>query len=174
MNENNFWGRTRSSGVKVGMIVRVALALFATIGSVALALTLLNPHDNARASGVVEIGTNKNPWGLVQDGTHIWVAEPACDLTPECATQFPGTIGEYTQTNPPTLIGNYTEPATGGFTSPGFLALDGKGNIWFTEPTSNAIGEMTPPTTPTATPTWQQWGTGNGISANSVPRDLVF
>ena len=172
MNENDFWGRTRSSGVKMGMIVRIALALFATFGSIALALTLLNPHDEARASGVVEVGTNKNPWGLVQDGTHIWVAEPGCDLSPTCPTQFPGTIGEYTQTNPPTLVANYTEPT--GFTSPGFVALDGKGNIWFTEPTSNAIGELTPSTTPTAQPTWQQWGTSAGITANSVPRDLVF
>src|SRR5205085_2892348 len=149
---------------------------FATFGSIALALTLLNPHDNARATGVVEIGTNKNPWGLVQDGTHIWVAEPGCDLGPKCKTLFPGTIGEYTQTNPPTLVANFTEPSTGGFTSPGFVAVDGKGNIWFTEPASDAIGEFTPPTTPTAQPTWQQWGATNkiGISAGSVPRDLVF
>src|SRR5437588_6198633 len=172
MNEHSLWGTTRSSGIKVGMIVRIALALFATFGSIALAWTLLNPHENARASGLVEVGTNNNPWGLVQDGTHVWVAEPGCELNPVCQTQFPGVIGEYTQTNPPVLVANYLEPA--GFTSPGFLALDGKGNVWFTEPTSDSIGELTPPTTPTATPTWTQWGAAAGISAGSTPRDLVF
>src|SRR5436305_15095252 len=100
MHENNSWGTTRLAGVKVGIIVRMALALLSTFGSVALAWTLLNPHEQAEATGIVEAGTTLYPWGLVQDGKHIWVAEPGCNLTPTCSTAIQGTIGKYFLAHP--------------------------------------------------------------------------
>ena len=94
----------------MGMIVRIALALFATLGSVALAWTLLNPHDSARATGLVEVATTTYPWGLAQDGTHIWVAEPGCDLTPTCSTAMPGIIGKYFLAHPTYGKVDFPEP----------------------------------------------------------------
>src|SRR5690242_17956330 len=100
MNENGSWGKARSSGAKVGMIVRLVLALLTTFGSVALAWTLLNPYDNAQATGIVEAATTMTPWGLAQDGKHIWVAEPGCNLAPTCSTPMQGTIGKYFLAHP--------------------------------------------------------------------------
>jgi hypothetical protein len=140
------------------MIVRIAFALFTTFGSVALAWTLLNPHEDAHATAIVELATATYPWGLVQDGTHIWVAEPGCDLAPTCATIMTGTIGEYFMAHPTYGKKEFTEPA--GFSSPAFVALDGKGNLWFTEPTTDSIGELTPKT-------------GTGSSGRSPPLMLL-
>ena len=79
--------------MNVAMRVRIGLLTVLVIaGSIALALTFLNPHQNARASTAIETVTTTNPWGLVQDGTHIWVAEPGCDLSPKCGTTFQGVI----------------------------------------------------------------------------------
>src|SRR5438874_10768261 len=110
MHENGFWGNARLSGTKVGMIVRLVLALLTTFGSIALAWTLLNPYDNAQASGIVEAGTATYPWGLAQDGTHIWVAEPGCKLTPTCSIVTLGTIGEYSLVHPTSGRIDYPEP----------------------------------------------------------------
>ena len=145
--------------VRIGLLTALVIA-----GSIALALTFLNPHQNARASTVIETGTTTNPWGLVQDGTHIWVAEPGCDLSPKCGSTFTSVIGEYSLANPGSGEKDFSEPT--GYSSPGFLALDGSGNIWFTEPTTDAIGELTPSTTPV----WHQFS----VTASSVPRDLIF
>ena len=50
MNTNNFWGKSRSTGMNVGLIVRIGLATLSLIGSVVLAWTLLSPHQGAHAS----------------------------------------------------------------------------------------------------------------------------
>jgi len=50
MSTNNFWGKSRSTGMNVGLIVRVGLATLSLIGSMALAWTLLSPHQGAHAS----------------------------------------------------------------------------------------------------------------------------
>ena len=165
MERNNLRGNAHASPVNLARKVRIGfLTLLVTLGSIALALTFVSPHQNARATTAVETNTTTNPWGLVQDGTHIWVAEPGCDLAPKCQTTFAGIIGEYSLTTPGSGEKDFTEPA--GYSSPGFLALDGKGNIWFTEPTSDGIGELTPSTTPI----WHQFP----VTAGSVPRDLTF
>ena len=164
--ERNYLGEdTHGSAVNVAVRVRIGLLTALVIaGSIALALTFLNPHQNARASTAIETATTTNPWGLVQDGTHVWVAEPGCDLAPKCQTAFQSVIGEYSLATPGSGEKDFTEPS--GYSSPGFLVLDGSGNIWFTEPTTDAIGELTP----TGTGTWHQFS----VTAGSVPRDLVF
>ncbi|HWZ19261.1 MAG TPA: hypothetical protein VNW73_10720, partial [Ktedonobacteraceae bacterium] len=50
MNTNNFWGKSRSTGMNVGLIVRIGLATLSLIGSVVLAWALLSPHQGAHAS----------------------------------------------------------------------------------------------------------------------------
>ncbi len=50
MNTNNFWGMSRSTGMNVGLIVRVGLVTLSLVGSLMLAWTLLNPHQGAHAS----------------------------------------------------------------------------------------------------------------------------
>jgi hypothetical protein len=58
MKANNFWGKSRSSGVNVGMIVRLGLALAAVAGSLALTWALLSSHQGAHAtSSANEIST---------------------------------------------------------------------------------------------------------------------
>jgi hypothetical protein len=59
MKANNFWGKSRSSGVSMGMIVRLGLALAAVAGSLALAWTLLSSHQRAHATSTAnEISTS--------------------------------------------------------------------------------------------------------------------
>ena len=40
MKDDNFWGKSRLSSVKVGIVVRTSLAMFLTISCIALAWTL--------------------------------------------------------------------------------------------------------------------------------------
>ncbi|GAC1345192.1 MAG: hypothetical protein NVSMB27_07080 [Ktedonobacteraceae bacterium] len=159
-------GMARSRGVRRGMIVRLSLMVLVTFGSVALTWLLLHTPQHAQAATPLQVATTKEPEGLVQDGTNVWVAEPGCDLeiTSTCSTAFQGIIGRYSLANPNTHT-DFTEPAN--FSSPAFLALDGQGNIWFTEPTTNSIGEYIP-----GSGTWNQWGTG--ITAGSAPYNLAF
>ena len=63
MERNDLRGSAHTSPVNVAMKVRISLlTVLVIIGSIALALTFLNPHQNARASTVVETATTKNPW----------------------------------------------------------------------------------------------------------------
>ena len=75
----------------------------------------------------------------------------------------PPNIGEYNTANG-TLVQNYLQPS--GFSSPLFVAVDSTGHVWFTEPNSNAIGRLTPG----STPAWEQWTIP---TANAIPYDLV-
>lgn len=140
---------------------RFLFVLVALVGSIVIGAGVMVA---AHAAGVIQAPTQTNPWGVVVDASgNVWVAEPGCDASPTCPTAFPSVIGEYAHND--TLLKNYMEPT--GYSSPVFLALDAQGNVWFTEPTSNAIGELTPG----STPTWNQWTVP---TANAVPYDLVF
>ena len=76
---HNFLGNSQSSSVKMGMIVRLILSLLATLGSIALAWTVINP-PRALASGIIETPTQANPWDVAIDTFgRAWVAEPGCD-----------------------------------------------------------------------------------------------
>ncbi|GAC1636006.1 MAG: hypothetical protein NVS4B11_38410 [Ktedonobacteraceae bacterium] len=146
------------------MIVRIGLAAFAILGSLVLGWSLLHHQTNAHAAtGVVRASTLTNPWGLALDTAgHIWVAEPACDASPVCASPPPGVIGEYSTAND-TKVADFK--ASGAY-NPVFLAVDVSGNIWFTDPTHNAIGELVP-----GTNTWTEYPVP---TANTVPYDLIM
>ena len=155
----------RASILRRGRIARTAIAMLVTLSSIVMAWIFLNSYTSAHASSVIEVPTQTLPWGIAFDkSSHVWVAEPGCDPAPACSTAFPATIGEYNLSNA-SLVKNYNEPS--GFSSPLFVAVDGSGNIWFTELNSNAIGELIPG----SSPTWNQWKVP---TANSVPYDLVF
>src|SRR5216683_157526 len=167
MKGQNFSVASRSSKLNVGMIVRLSLALLVTLGSIALAWMILG-LTSARAAGVIETPTQATPWAVAFDkSSHVWVAEPGCDAEPNCTTTFPSYIGQYNRTNG-ALVKNFKEPT--GFSSPVFLLVDKHGNIWFSEPTTNAIGRLTPVTI-TGLPAWKQWKVP---TASASPYDLVL
>src|SRR2546429_1001783 len=59
MKDDHFWGKSRLSSVKVGIVVRMGLALLLTITSIALAWTLLNPRTHTYASDHIAFATSK-------------------------------------------------------------------------------------------------------------------
>jgi len=150
--------------VRMPRRIIVRIAAIATLLTVALAWTFASMGSLAFASSIIETPTLTTPFGIAFDNSgHIWVAEPGCDPNPVCQSAFPSAIGEYNTLNV-TLVQNYLQP--GGFSSPLFVAVDSSGHIWFTEPNSNAIGRLTPG----STPGWQQWTIP---TANAIPYDLV-
>ncbi|GAC1392717.1 MAG: hypothetical protein NVSMB38_17220 [Ktedonobacteraceae bacterium] len=159
---------------KIGIPLRIILALLTTFASIALAFVLLSSsHHIVRAAGTVkEINApsgGADPWGIAFDGTgNEWIAEPGCDPTPVCSSH---NVGSIARVNRSSFNGasNYTEPS--GYTSPVFLATDSSGNIWFTEPMSNAIGELSPNTSNPGNSKWQQWTVP---TASATPFDLAF
>jgi streptogramin lyase len=171
MKANNFWGTARSPGVNTGMIVRIGLALVTLAGSLALAWTLLSSHLSARATATINEAptTAGTPWGMTVDSLgHVWVAEPNCLPTPPtgaCGPSSPGAIDEFGLSNGiPTKIKGFQAPAN---TNPTFLVVDGSGNAWFSDPTHNAIGELTPG----GGGSWQEFPV---TTANASPYDLVL
>ena len=166
MKQNNFWGTARSRGVTAGLIVRMGLALVALVGSVTLAWTLLGGHSGARASSVNQTPTLDSPWAIVFDGSgNAWVAEPNCNPAPQCSAPPNGAIEEFNLSGGhPALVHQYAAPA--GHFNPTFLQLDGAGHVWFTDPTNNAIGEVT-----LSSDTWQEFPTP---TANSAPVGLIL
>lgn len=168
MKTNNFWGMSRSSGVRVGMIVRLGLALAAVAGSLALAWTLLSSHQGAQATSTAnEISTMTKPWGLSVDSTgNIWVAEPNCIPSPPTGVCGPTTAGAIEEFNLssglPNKLHTYSAPAN---VNPTFLVVDGSGNVWFTDPTHNLIGELSGGKYTAFT---------TGISPTANPYDLIL
>ena len=124
------------------------------------------PFSTQRALSMVsnQARTTLLPWGIVLDPAHgfIWVAEPGCEPKPKCPTRSQGVLGQYAFSDG-NFIQDFNEPA--GYTGPLFLKVDGAGNVWFTEPTSDAIGEFSP-----QSGSWNQWSLKKGSS----PFDLVF
>ncbi|HEY6406137.1 MAG TPA: hypothetical protein VIY29_01590, partial [Ktedonobacteraceae bacterium] len=152
------------------MIVRIFLVALSTLASFALIWQLLaGSHFAAQASPptIRETATPSSiPWGVSFDANgNVWVAEPGCDPAPTCNAQLQPAIAEYNRQNF-TLAQNYTEPA--GFSAPLFLAVDSSGNIWFTEPATNAIGELT---VNNGNATWNQFIVP---TSNATPYGLTF
>jgi virginiamycin B lyase len=158
-----FLAVVRSPKANIGMITRAGLAVFAAL-CIGFAWLFAGTY-RAEAAGLIETPTQATPWAVAFDKSgHVWVAEPGCDAEPNCGSAFPSYIGEYNVSND-TLVKNFLQPQ--GYSSPVFLIFDGKGNFWFTEPTTNAIGRLTP----TNPPTWQQWKVP---SAGASPYDLIL
>jgi len=113
--------------------------------------------------------TKTNAWGVALDEQRgfVWVAEPGCEMSPVCQTAFPTTIGKYALSDG-SLIANYQEPEGIGlsaYSGPLFIQVSPDGDVWFTEPTNDAIAEFDPDEG-----RFQQWRTSPG----SAPYDLIF
>jgi streptogramin lyase len=122
------------------------------------------PFDRIHSRVVKQATTGLNPWGIAFDSMRetVWVAEPGCEPKPTCPTTTPGTIGAFDLLDG-SLKYEYQEQA--GYTSPAFVAVDANGNVWFTEPNSNAIGKLDPQNM-----VWSQWK----VQSGSAPFDLTF
>jgi virginiamycin B lyase len=111
------------------------------------------------------------PWGLAFDTSgHVWVAEPQCDANvktvPVCSNTISGGILEYTRqsfSNSAQPLQKFQVPQ--GYSSPFFLAFDNTGDLWFTEPVTNAISELD------TSNNWHQWTVPTN---NASPFDLTF
>lgn len=104
------------------------------------------------------------PWGIAVDYARgfVWVGEPGCEPKPKCPATTQGLLGQYAYSDS-SLIQNYNEPA--GYSSPLFVAVDKSGNVWFTEPETDAIGEFN-----TQSQNWNQVL----LKSGSAPFDLIF
>lgn len=112
----------------------------------------------------VEVSTSAMPWGITLDPVHgyVWVAEPGCEPLPKCTSPSPGTIGQYAYSDG-SFIQDFPVPAD--FTGPLFLAVTDNGNLYFTQPNSDAIGMLDP-----VKDSWKQWHTQKG----ATPYDLLL
>jgi virginiamycin B lyase len=111
-----------------------------------------------------QVGTALTPWGVALDYARgfVWVAEPGCAPNPKCSSTTQGVLGQYALSDG-NFIANFDEPA--GYTSPLFVVVDKQGNVWFTQPSSDALGEYIP-----LDQSWHQWNLKHG----SVPFDLAL
>lgn len=146
--------------------------LFAPASSTKQSYAQPGHQKSGKKAGVEQDSTTKalqtptttNPWGIAVDSLRhiVWVAEPGYEPTPTCLTQTPGILGEYDQ-----LHGSWIQyfPEPPGYTRPAFVAIDASGNVWFSEPNSDAIGQLDPQNL-----LWNQWR----VSGGSTPFDLTF
>ncbi len=191
MKKTDVWKAYQVSHLKRRVIVGAGLALLVIIGSAAFAwpfirmsppiqtspMTIYSPshhgqppvgkqesYQHKQSTVATQATTTSNPWGIALDiiNGYVWVAEPGCEALPTCPSTFPGIIGEYALSDG-SLIQDYREPPE--YSSPLFVASDADDNIWFTQPNSDAIGELNP-----QNGTWNQWTVKKG----SVPYDLTF
>ncbi len=124
------------------------------------------PFASHRALSMVasRVATASTPYGVALDYAHgfVWVAEPGCTPNPKCPSTMQGVLSQYALSDG-NLIANFNEP--GLYTSPLFLVVDREGNVWFTQPNSDALGEYDP-----LDESWHQWYLKHG----STPFDLTF
>lgn len=154
---------------RISLTIRIALVVVAMLTSAAVAWMVIGgPHKAAHADAPTIRETSlpsSDPWGVGFDNAgNVWIAEPGCDPQPSCGPQI-GSIAEYSRQTF-TMEQNFTEPD--GFSSPLFVAIDASGNVWFTEPATNAIGELIPNN---GNPAWLQYSVP---TANAIPYDLTF
>ncbi len=73
MTTYNFWGKVRSTGINVGLIVRTGLVILSFTGSIALVLTLLNPHHGVHASPITSslVSTATNTSSPIATSTSV-------------------------------------------------------------------------------------------------------
>jgi len=164
--------RFRSLTGRGGSVLVLILLLLAG-GTGLVWATAGNNEQSAHAAPLLLKTTlpGYEPWGLAHDHAgNIWVADPECDPNiynhPVCSSTHQGNLIEYAgfsfhnEAQPAHI---YSEPA--GYSSPFFVAVDAGDNIWFTEPVTNALGELD------RQGNWHQWD----LSApNSSPFDLTI
>ena len=87
-------------------------------------------------------GDGNNAWGTASDSNgNVWVALPGCDFSPTCSSNTPGQIIRFNPSNN-SWSSAYKLPS--GYGQPIFLAFDPSGNLWFTMPSTNSLGELNP------------------------------
>ena len=152
------------------MLTTIVASITMIVGNVG---GLLGVHAQKAAANSVtstdfSVPAGADPWGTAFDSQgRVWVALPGCDIG-SCSSAFPGKIARF---DPTTQTWTGTYPLPSGYGQPLFLAFDHQGNLWFTMPISNSIGEfniatntMTQHTVPTASS--GPWGItvdGNGL-----------
>src|SRR5450759_3584429 len=161
------------------IILRIIFIGCSLVASAALAFVLtIHAHSAAHADPTliqrqvpaINQSYGSDPWYIKFDKSgHFFVAEPQCDVNvnafPVCSMSHQSGIIEYSVSGfssgaqPQILV----EPP--GYTSPFFLAFDGSGNLWFTDPVSNSIGEYD------TGGIWHQWVVP---TAQASPLDLTF
>jgi len=106
-----------------------------------------------------------DPWGTAVDGAgNVWFAEPGCDFGSGCSSSTPpGQIGEVIAATG--SVNLYPLPNLTN-NQPLFVALDGMGNVWFTTPNNDMIGEFNPLTHSFV----GQWA----VTPGTGPWDLTF
>ena len=152
-------------------IIVIGIVLLVVIGSVGIFFTVAHPLATLQAaptpppykaprrtleeplalhrtqSTSVNQGTTTfNPWGITVDeqNGYVWVAEASCEIDPVCVPPVVTMLGKFSLADG-SLIQEYQEPP--GYSSPMFVAVDAQGNVWFTQPSTDAIGEFDPLTT---------------------------
>ncbi len=89
-----------------------------------------------------QVPTGADAWGTTFDKSgNVWVALPGCDFTPTCNSSTPGKIIRFA---PSTHSWTATYSLPSGYGQPIFLAFDPSGNLWFTMPSTNSLGELNP------------------------------
>ena len=151
MRASSFGTRTRSPRSKVLVGVLLLLIVLGAGGILSWEI-VVRSQDSAHAapSGIISaVLPGYSPWGITQDHAgHIWVAEPECspnDISaqPFCSQTLRGNLIEYASSGfnahaKPLKLA--AEPA--GYSSPFFVIADASDNLWFTEPVTNALGEL--------------------------------
>lgn len=152
---------------KIGIPLRIIFAFAAIFSSIVLAFAFFNgTQQKAHAAGPLQeiSAPGAYPWGIAFDHNgNEWVAQPNCDPNPVCNNTVQGSIAQVNRASF-SVVHNFQEQP--GYSSPLFVASDANGNIWFTEPMTNAIGELIP-----STGTWHQWTVP---TAGAAPFDLAF
>jgi hypothetical protein len=168
MEKTTSRGKQLSPGARITLPIGIVVCV--VMSSIALAWTFVSVHlpKVAHTAGILTAQTKTNPWGVALDTAtqHLWIAEPGCDASPVCGSTPPqGAIGEYDSNL--NKLNDFTPPTTSSY-NPVFIALDKSGNLWFTDPTHGAIGELVP-----GGNTWAEYSIAKTF-AGAVPYDLVF
>jgi virginiamycin B lyase len=170
MQDRHLWSRSPTS--RGGGIIALLLLILA--GATGLAWTTAGHNEQSTQAAPSFLETTLpgyEPWGLAHDRAgNIWVADPECDPNiynhPVCPSTRQGNLIKYAGLsfhNGAQPVHIYGEPA--GYSSPFFIAIDASNNIWFTEPVTNAIGELD------RQGNWQQWSVP---TPNASPFDLTI
>lgn len=153
------------------------LACFLLAGLAGAATLLLHARSAAHAdppliqasTPAINSSFGADPWGVAVNGGKVWVAEPQCDPNVNAVSLCSSTITSgfleyavngFSNLSHPTIL---QEPP--GYSSPFFLAFDGSGNMWFSEPVTDSIGEYD------AGGNWHQWTVP---TADASPFDLAI
>lgn len=70
--------KARSLGARKGMIMHLGLIVLVIFGSAVLAWLYQRSPQRVQAANTTQVATTKEPEGVAQDGTNVWVAEPGC------------------------------------------------------------------------------------------------